>query len=66
MKFSRFTNPELEEIKKDANFSEEEEIIFTLLAREKSIKEISYRMLMSTRTVDRKILSIKNKMNRIK
>lgn len=41
MKLSKLTKPELEEIYKNANFTEEEEEIYHLLCRGKTIKEIS-------------------------
>lgn len=65
MRPSCLTNSEIERIKRYANFTKEEEKIFILLTKEKSIKEISCTMLMSTRTVDRKISIIKSKIKRI-
>ena len=41
MKFSQLTKPELEEILKNANFTEEEEEIFKLLVKGKSLEEIA-------------------------
>ena len=40
MKFTKFIKPELEKIKENANFTEEEERIFSLLCRGFSQKQI--------------------------
>ena len=41
MKLSKLTKPELEEIFRNANFTEEEEKVFWLLAGGKSLEQIS-------------------------
>ena len=63
MKFSRLTKPELEEIIKNANFTEDEEEIFLLLAKGLSIREISFRQSFSERTIRRRKVDIINKVN---
>ena len=59
MKFSKLTKPELETIIENANFTEQEEEIFYLLARGLISKEIAMRLCVSTRTVERRIFDIK-------
>lgn len=65
MKFSELTKPELERIIENANFTEEEERIFKLLSRNFSQKEIAHRLSMSTRTLERRVKNIKNKIERV-
>ena len=60
---SSLTAPKLEHIKLLLNLSEDQEEIFVLLSKNKSIQEIANRLGMSTRTVDREIAKIKHKMN---
>lgn len=45
MKFSKLTRPELEEIMKNANFTDEEAEVFELLVADKSLEEVSQRLL---------------------
>lgn len=63
MKFSKLTKPELEEIIQNANFTEDEEEIFLLLARGLSIREISFRQSFSERTIRRRKADIIEKVN---
>lgn len=65
MKFSQLTKPELEKILENANFTEEEERIFKLLSRNFTQKEIVARLCVSQRTLERRIRSIKNKIERV-
>lgn len=65
MKFSKLTKPELEAITENANFTEQEEEIFSLLARGLILKEIAMKLCISTRTVERRIFDIKKKINRL-
>lgn len=65
MKFSDFTKPELERIVENANFTEEEVRIFRLLSRDFTQKEIAHRLSMSTRTLERRVRNIKNKIKRV-
>lgn len=65
MKFSDFTKPELEEILKNANFTEEEEEIFKLLAKGKTITEVALYMSTCDRTINRKVRKIKEKTERL-
>lgn len=61
MKFSKLTKPELDKILDNANFTSEEEKIFEFLFRGASQKEISAKMCMSLRTVERRVQEIKRK-----
>ena len=61
MKFSELTKPELDEIIKNANFTEEELRIFKLLSQGRSITEIAMQLSVCDRTVNRKINKIKKK-----
>ena len=65
MKFSELTKPELDFILKYANFTEEEEDIFKLLSRGKSIIEIAEHIMICERTVNRKVIKIKNKVGKL-
>ena len=65
MKFSKLTKPELEKIIENANFTEQEEEIFCLLARGLISKEIAMRLCISTRTVERRIFDIKQKVKKL-
>ena len=65
MKFSKLTKPELEEIIQNANFTDDEEEIFRLLARGYSQKEISFRLSICLSTLCRRISAIKDKVKRL-
>lgn len=65
MKFSKLTKPELERIIENANFTEEEVRIFMLLSRNFAQKEIAHRLSISTRTLERRVRNIKNKIERV-
>ena len=61
MKLSKLTKPELEEIFRNANFTEEEEKVFWLLAGGKSLEQISAKTFLPIATVNRRLKSIKDK-----
>lgn len=65
MKLSRLIKPELEEIIENANFTNEEELIFKDLSKGLSQKEIAFRHSISLSTVERRTRAIKNKINKI-
>ena len=65
MKLSGLTKPELEKIKENANFTDEELRIFKLLSQDKSITDIAVRMSASNRTINRKISKIKQKISKL-
>ena len=60
MKLSKLTKPELEEIFRNANFTEEEEKVFWLLAGGKSLEQISAKTFLPIATVNRRVKSIKD------
>lgn len=62
---SRMTKPELEKILQNANFTQDEESVFRLLSRGKTITEISQLENVSERTVNRKIKDIRLKVSRL-
>lgn len=64
MKFSKLTKPELEEITKNANFTDEEAEVFELLVADKSLEEVSQRLLISKTTTSRRVATIKEKIER--
>lgn len=65
MRFGKYlttlTKPELDYFLEQCNFSEEEEIIFNMLAKGKSLTEISIKTQNSITTVRRRIYNIKGK-----
>lgn len=65
MKLSELTKPELEKIKENANFTDEELRIFKLLSQDKCITDIAVRMSASNRTINRKISKIKQKISKL-
>ena len=52
MKLSKLTKPELEKILENANFTKEEEIIFLMLSKGKSLEEISAKTFLPIATVN--------------
>lgn len=62
---SSLTKPELEFLKDQCNFSEEEEIIFHMLAKKRSITEISIKSQISISTTNRRIIGIKRKVCKV-
>ena len=64
MKFSKLTRPELEVILKNANFTNEEAEVFELLVADKSLEEVSQRLLISKTTTSRRVADIKEKIER--
>ena len=64
MKFTKFIKPELEQIKENGNFTEEEERIFSLLCRGFSRKQISTKENLSLRTIEYRVRDIKDKIER--
>ena len=62
---SSLTKPELENLIENCNFSEEEEVIFKHLSKQKSIREISIKMNISEPTVNRRIKNLRIKVERV-
>ena len=65
MKFSELTKPELDFILKYANFTAEEEDTFKLLSRGTRIIDIAEHIMICERTVNRKVIKIKNKIGKL-
>ena len=63
MNLSRYKTSDLQKIKEDANLTEEEEMIYYMLSKGKSIIQIADKMNLSTRTIDRRIRDMKEKLN---
>lgn len=60
-----FTAPECDHFRAQCNFTDDERAVFDLRVRGKSRVEIADRLNMSTATVDRRIRSIKRKIDRV-
>lgn len=65
LRFSELTRPELESIIENANFTEDELVVFKMLTKGKTITEIAQKTNACNRTVSRRIEKIKSKINRI-
>ena len=63
MNLSRYNTSDLQKIKEDANLTEDEEMIYNMLSKGKSIIQIADKMNLSTRTIDRRIRNMKEKLN---
>lgn len=61
---SSLTKPELEELKKNCGFSENEYLIFNMLQNEKTTIEIAEKMCLSVPTIDRRIRKMRDKIER--
>ena len=61
MKLHKLTKAKLDYYKASSNFTEDELAVFELLSKGRTVKEISLRLSVSTRTVDRRIADIKFK-----
>lgn len=55
--------PRINYLRENLNLTEDEEQVFDLLVKNKTIKEISDRVQISPRSVARRIAMIKRKMN---
>ena len=61
---SSLTKPELELIIKIANFTDDEQKIFELLAKDKSITQIAISLCVCERTINRRIKNIERKISK--
>lgn len=59
--FNRLSKPEVDLIIKKTNFTEEEEVIFQMLCRGKSLDQICEKTFLPKSTLSRRIQSIKEK-----
>ena len=62
---SSLTKPELELIVKIANFTDDEQKIFELLAKDKSITQIAISLCVCERTINRRIKNIESKISKV-
>ena len=62
---SSLTKPELELIIKIANFTDDEQKIFELLAKDKSITQIATSLCVCERTINRRIKNIESKISKV-
>ena len=62
---SSLTKPELELIVKIANFTDDEQKIFELLAKDKSITQIAISLCVCERTINRRIKNIDSKISKV-
>lgn len=65
MKFSKLTKPELENIISNANFTDDEKTVFLFLSKGKTIKEIAQKMSVCSRTVNRIIVRVNEKVHKL-
>lgn len=61
MDLSTLTTPKINELRENLNLTDDECVIFDMLAKNKSIIEISAKIGLSVATVNRRIRKIKNK-----
>lgn len=62
---SSLTKPELELIVKNANFTDDEQKIFELLAKDRCITEIAINLCVCERTINRRIRNIESKISKV-
>ena len=60
-----FTTPELERIRELANFTEQEQLVFDARAKGKSLTQIQIEIHCSESTVNRLMLSVKRKVDKV-
>ena len=65
MKFSKLTKPELDNIISNANFTDDEKTVFLFLSKGKTIKEIAQKMSVCSRTVNRIIIRVNEKVHKL-
>ena len=65
MKFSKLTKPELDNIISNANFTDDEKTVFLFLSNGKTIKEIAQKMSVCSRTVNRIIVRVNEKVHKL-
>ncbi len=65
MDLSALTKPEVDYLRDNGNFTDDETEIFEMLTKGRTITEIAIQMCVSERTVDRRVKKIKHKILRI-
>ena len=64
-KLAEFTKPECDYFRENCNFTAEEQAVFDLCVRHRSVAYISIQLNMAERTVNRRIQSIKRKIYKV-
>ena len=62
---SSLTKPELELIIKNANFTDDERKVFDLLSKDRCITEISIKLCVCERTINRRMKNIESKISKV-
>lgn len=62
--YTDYSIAELEKVRQEVNFTDDELQIFNYLSKNRSRKEIALKMNMSMRTLDRQIANIKRKIGK--
>lgn len=65
MDLSRYITPTLSRWRSLLNLTEDEEIIFNMLSKKKSVQEISAKLCVSSKTAERRITNIKKKIKQL-
>lgn len=65
MDLSVYTTQEIEIMRGKLNLTDDEDMIFQMLSKKRSINEISDKLQMSTRSVDRRIKQIRFKLEKL-
>ena len=65
MKLTEFTRPEVEYLRQECNFTDEERAVFDLRVAARSVVEISMSLHLSEATVYRRLKNIKRKIVKV-
>ena len=65
MKLTEFTRPEVEYLRQECNFTDEERAVFDLLVTARSVIQIADTLHMSEATVYRRLRNIKRKILKV-
>jgi DNA-binding NarL/FixJ family response regulator len=65
MDLSKYTKSEISDMRVELNLTDDEAIVFDMLAKGKSIMQIADKLNLSTRSIDNRIAKIRKKINRI-
>lgn len=65
MNLAKYPTKTINDLREKLNLTEDEKEIFDLLAKGKTIKEIAFKVGLSTRTIDNRIANIRSKMRQI-
>ncbi len=65
MDLSKYTKSEISDMRVELNLTDDEAIVFDMLAKGKSIMQIADKLNLSTRSIDNRIAKIRKKLKRI-